>query len=79
MSKSITSLNKNSHSKIFKNTIMKQKDFKIAPDSLSDISLCLHTAWELAKHSQETQDDLTNLGELRREICLPKQVLDIQK
>lgn len=79
MSKSITSLKKNSHSKMSKNTTMKKKDFKVAPDSLSDNSLCLHTTWELAKHSQETQDDLMNLGELRREICLPKQMPDIQK
>lgn len=55
-----------------KTTIMK-KYFKIATDWYFSL-----TARELAKHSQETQDDLMNLGELR-EICLPKQVLDIQK
>lgn len=76
MSKLIMSLNKNSHINIFKNTIVEKK-FKIVPGS--DIFLWLHTPWELAKHSQETQNDLMNLGELRGEICLAKQVLEIQK
>lgn len=60
----MNSLNKNSHTKIFKNTIIKKKRFKIAP--ASNMSACLHAVWELAKLLQQTQDSLANPAEFMR-------------